>query len=78
MARLVKDDPRVDMEHRAFLGRSYQIKAIADDETGPGSKVTAETARATLQAARRCVKCVTSLLLTNGHTPSPLEAARKP
>ena len=76
--RLVKDDPRVDMDLRAFLGRSYQLKAIADYETGPGSKVSPETARTTLQTARQFVECVTRLLATNGHTPSPPGAAVNP
>jgi uncharacterized protein (UPF0332 family) len=75
--RLVKDDPRVDIELRAFLGRSYQLKAIADYETGPGPKVSAETAHTTLQTARRFVECVTSLLPANGHTTSPPGAPLK-
>ena len=29
-ARLAKDEPRFDSELRAFLGRSYNLKAIAD------------------------------------------------
>lgn len=33
--RLVKDEPRVDADLRAFLGRTYSLKAIADYETGP-------------------------------------------
>lgn len=37
-ARLVKDDPRVDDELRAFLGLAYEFKAIADYETGPSPK----------------------------------------
>jgi uncharacterized protein (UPF0332 family) len=36
-SRLVKDDPRVDTGLRAFLSRTYQLKAIADYLTGPGS-----------------------------------------
>jgi uncharacterized protein (UPF0332 family) len=36
-SRLVKDDPHVDDDLRAFLGRTYSLKAIADYETGPGS-----------------------------------------
>jgi len=28
-ARLTKDDPRFDMELRAFLGRAYNLEAIA-------------------------------------------------
>jgi hypothetical protein len=39
-ARLVKGEPTVDQAVRAFLGRTYSLKAIADYETGPGSKVT--------------------------------------
>ena len=38
-SQLVKNDPRVDTGLRAFLSRTYQLKAIADYETGPGSHV---------------------------------------
>jgi uncharacterized protein (UPF0332 family) len=34
-SRLVKDDARVDDQIRAFLGRAYNLKAIADYQTGP-------------------------------------------
>jgi uncharacterized protein (UPF0332 family) len=50
-ARLVKDDPRFDMELRAFLPRTYNLKAIADYETGAGSQVSSEAARNAIQAA---------------------------
>jgi len=43
--RLTTDEPRFDMKLRAFLGRAYNLKAIADYETGPGSKVSPELAR---------------------------------
>lgn len=36
--RLVKDDPRFDLELRAFLGRAYDLKTIADYESGPGAR----------------------------------------
>jgi|GEM_PF-919993 uncharacterized protein (UPF0332 family) len=39
--RLTRDDPRLDIELRAFLGRAYNLKAIADYETGTGSSVSA-------------------------------------
>ncbi len=68
--RLVKDEPRVDDHLRAFLGRAYQLKAIADYETGPGSKVSPESAREAVQTGRRFVECVTTLIPPNGHTPS--------
>ena len=37
-ARLVKDDPSFDVDLRAFLGRTYSLKAIADYEAGAGPK----------------------------------------
>jgi uncharacterized protein (UPF0332 family) len=61
-SRLVKDDGRVDDQLRAFLGRAYNLKAIADYETGPGSHVSTEGARAAIDTARRFVECVTALI----------------
>ena len=60
--RLVKDEPRVDADLRAFLGRAYNLKAIADYETGPDSHVSADTARQAIATARRFVECVTRLI----------------
>ena len=50
LGRLTKDEPRFDLELRAFLGRAYNLKAIADYETGPGSRVWS---RARVQRSRR-------------------------
>lgn len=33
--RLVKDEPCVDADLRTFLGRTCNLKAIADYESGP-------------------------------------------
>jgi uncharacterized protein (UPF0332 family) len=63
--QLVKDDPRVDNELRAFLGRAYNLKALADYEIGSASKVSAERARAAVQTARRFVECITTLIPPN-------------
>ncbi len=58
-AKLVKDIPTFTDENRAFLGRTYNLKAIADYETGPNSHVTPERAaeaiggRAALHSSRR-------------------------
>ena len=60
-ARLVKDDPRVDDQLRAFLGHAYGLKAIADYETGPGSQVTAERAREAVEIAKRFIDCIAGL-----------------
>lgn len=62
LARLMKDEPRFDPELRAFLGRAYNLKAIADYETGPVSRVSPESAKDAIQTAIRFVECVTSLL----------------
>jgi uncharacterized protein (UPF0332 family) len=69
-SRQVKDDPRVDTSLRTFLSHTYQLKAIADYETGPGSHVSEENAREAIQAARQLVECVTGLLPPNGPTPA--------
>ena len=68
--RLVKDDPRVDPELRAFLGRTFNLKKLADYETGPGSQVSPERAQEAIQTAQRFVDCVTTLIPPNGQTPA--------
>ena len=52
-ARLTKDDPRFDRELRAFLGRTYNLKKLADYETGPGVEVSAERAAHAVDAGKR-------------------------
>lgn len=54
--RLVKNKPGIDADLRAFLGRAYALKAIADYETGPGSKVSAESARAGFRCLRTIMR----------------------
>lgn len=77
-ARLVKDDIRIDYELRGFLGFAYQLKEIADYESGPGSKVSAETARGTLRTARRFVECVASFFPANGNISSAPSGTLEP
>ncbi len=62
LGRLTKDEPRFDMELQAFLGRAYNLKAIADYETGPGSKVSPELAIKAIATAKRFVICIASLI----------------
>jgi uncharacterized protein (UPF0332 family) len=54
--RLLKHEQSVDIELRAFLGRTYNLKAIADYETGPDSHVSPENARVAVQTAHRFVE----------------------
>lgn len=76
LGRLVKDDPRFDPALRAFLPRAYNLKAIADYETGPGSRVSPESAREAMQTARRFVARIASLIPANGHTPPAPETPK--
>jgi uncharacterized protein (UPF0332 family) len=62
LGRLTKDDPRFDLELRAFLGRTYDLKAIADYQTGPGSEVSVEQARLAIVTARRFIEVIATLL----------------
>lgn len=62
---LVRNEPRVDDELRAFLSRAYNLKAIADYETGE-ARVTTEQAQEALQTAIRFVETVVTLLPPNG------------
>lgn len=64
--RLTKGNTAVDDELRAFLGQAYQLKAIADYETGPGSRVPAEKAGEAIRTARRFVDCVAALVVPSG------------
>jgi uncharacterized protein (UPF0332 family) len=60
--RLTMDEPRFDSELRAFLGRTYNLKAIADYETGPDSEVSPETAAEAIAAGQRFVARMAELI----------------
>jgi uncharacterized protein (UPF0332 family) len=55
-SRLVKDDPLFDIDDRAFLGHTYNLKAIADYEAGSGAKVSHAEAASAIAAARRLIE----------------------
>ena len=61
-ARLVKDDPRFDIELRSFLGRTYNLKASADYEAGPGPKVSRAQAGEAIATAERFVAAIETLI----------------
>lgn len=60
--RLTKDDPRFQPEHRIFLSQTYNLKAIADYETGPGSEVSAERAAAVVETGKQFVAHLVGLV----------------
>jgi len=49
---------------RELLGRTYNLKAIADYETAPGSNVTVAQATEAIDMARRFVAAVIALIPT--------------
>lgn len=59
--RLTKDDPRCPDDLRIFLSQAYNLKAIADYETGPGSVVPPERAAAAIETAGRFVDFIARL-----------------
>jgi uncharacterized protein (UPF0332 family) len=62
LRRLTKDEAGFDLELRAFLGRTYNLKTIADYGTGPGSEVTIEQAQQAIDTARRFIARIEKLL----------------
>lgn len=56
--QLVKDDPQCDTDIRSFLGRAYNLKAIADYETGLGSEISPKRAAWAIEAADHFVNFV--------------------
>ena len=67
-----------DPELRAFLGRTFNLKKLADYETGPGSEVSPERATEAINIAHRFVERVATLIPPNGQTPAPTPQTPKP
>lgn len=65
--RLTKGEPRFAAEQRIFLSQTYNLKAIADYETGPGSEISAQRATRAVEAATEFVEHIAKLL----SLPSP-------
>ena len=66
--RQTKDDPNLTVALRGFLSRTYNLKAIADYETGPGSDVSPQRASDAVRTGRQFV----------AHIEARLAAAEKP
>lgn len=54
-SRLTKDDPTITADLRRFLSQAYNLKAVADYETGPGAEVPMDRAVLALAGAKRFV-----------------------
>ncbi len=60
--RLTRGDPRFAAEQRIFLSQTYNLKAIADYETGPGSEISAERATRAVEAGKEFVRQISRML----------------
>ena len=60
--RLAKDELRIDKDFPVFLSQAYNLKAVADYETGPDSIVPPERAAAAIQTAGRFIDCIAGLI----------------
>lgn len=60
--RITRGNPVFDLELAAFLGRSYNFKAIADYGTGPDSHISVEEARGAITTVRRFIAAIEVLL----------------
>jgi uncharacterized protein (UPF0332 family) len=61
-ARLSKAEGRFDTDLRPFLGRAYQLKSIADYETGPSAQVTLAQASQAIETAQRFIETIALLI----------------
>jgi uncharacterized protein (UPF0332 family) len=61
-AKLARSEPAIDLELRAFLGRTCNLKATADHETDPGSNVTHAPATEAIDTAGRFVAVTIGLI----------------
>ena len=68
---LTKDDRRFTSEQRILLSQTYNLKDIADYETGPGFEVSTERAAQAVVAGRAFVSHIAELL--SRASPRPLE-----
>ena len=65
-ARLAKDDSQLDAALPRFLQRGYNLKAVADYETGPDSVVATERATAAIEGAHDFVVAIRIVLSVSG------------
>lgn len=59
--RLSRNEAKFGANLRGFLSQAYNLKAIADYETGPASEITTERATAAIEMARAFVARVAEM-----------------
>lgn len=61
-ALLVKNEPRIDSEFVTFITQAYNLKTVADYETGPDSTVLPDRAASAIETAARFIDCIRGVL----------------
>jgi uncharacterized protein (UPF0332 family) len=59
---LTKDDSRVDVELRHFLSDAFDLKTVADYETGPDAIVSRQEAEVSIATASRFIDRIVEIL----------------
>jgi uncharacterized protein (UPF0332 family) len=62
--KLTRDDLRVDGDLRGFLSRAYNLKALADYETGSDATLSDERAAAAVETGKRFIAHFAGLIAT--------------
>jgi uncharacterized protein (UPF0332 family) len=60
--RLANEEPAIETSLPPFLSQGYNMKAIADYDTTPGSLVSSDDAAAAIETATRFVECIRRIL----------------
>jgi uncharacterized protein (UPF0332 family) len=60
--RLALNEPRIDKAFPPFLTQAYNLKAVADYETGENSDIPPERSAAAIETAARFLDCIAGLL----------------
>jgi len=60
--RLTREDPRFTSDQRIFLSETYNLKSIADYETGPAAEISAERAERAIAQAKLFVSKIVELM----------------
>jgi uncharacterized protein (UPF0332 family) len=68
LQRLTRNDPHSRPACGVFQSKSYNLKAIADYETGPGSEISPERPSAAVQEAKCFVGYFESMLTSQSFT----------
>ena len=62
--RLAKDEPRIGRDLVKFLSTAYELKSIADYNTDPATRITADQAQDAIRSATRFVTVIEELIGT--------------